>query len=350
MSKQAVFRTDANAKIGTGHLLRCQILALKLQKLNFQITFLSKKLNPQLEERLEGDNIAVVNYADYIKEEELLDDYFLKLGNNGATILIIDHDNPELYKLDLQQKIKSIYGIKVMYFDFTGENEFQADIVLNQNIRAFDLEYNVAEHTHLLRGPEYVILNDDFDEINKQDLKQFEEKEEVALLFFGGADIRNQTLHFLQILGESPRLFEKLIVVCGALNPDLEQIKHFIEENAHLQAELHINTPQMPFLMAGAKYAITSGGLTIWELATLNSLQIISPSREREEKTVRYCEENNLVHHLKMVANQSRKEILNKIQAFKNDPSNHEKVNKFHSLVATDGAAKVSSIINDVLN
>jgi len=350
MSKSAVFRADANARIGTGHVLRCRILALKLQKLGFQITFIGKVLPEKLADRLKSDEFRIIQYQENQEEQEILKDFYKQYGEaDEKTILIIDHDAPELLDLALQTKIRKEYKFALMYFSFEDQFEYDADIVLNQNIRALGMNYQGATHTRFLLGPQYVILSDEYAVLQKGPLKRFEEKEESCLLFFGGADVLHQTLRFLKALSLNPTLFQSLIVVCGALNPDLEAIEQFVAMHQDLNVELHINTPKMPELMAKAKYALSSGGLTLWELACLNTLQIVSPSSERESKTVEFCAEENLLHELKDAHLMQDQELIQHIAKCKNDVSNRLKVEKFNKLVAVDGVIKVSEQINNVI-
>jgi UDP-2,4-diacetamido-2,4,6-trideoxy-beta-L-altropyranose hydrolase len=350
MSKSAVFRADANARIGTGHVLRCRILALKLQKLGFKITFICKALPEKFAESLESNQITLIQYPEKQKEKDILQDFYnTHVQSDDKTILIIDHDAAELHDLELQARIRNKYRWALMYFSFDDQFEFDADIVLNQNVKALGMNYKGASHSEFLLGPQYVILSDEYAMLQKGQLKRFEEKGESCLLFFGGADVRHQTLRYLKVLAQDPTLFQSLIVVCGALNPDLEDIKQFLAEHHALSTELHINTPRMPELMANAKYALSSGGLTLWELACLNTLQIVSPSSERESKTVEFCADQNLLHEVKDVDLMEDQELIQRIKACKNDPSNPLKVEKFNKLVAVDGAMKVSEQINNLM-
>ncbi|GAB5522332.1 MAG: hypothetical protein Roseis2KO_02040 [Roseivirga sp.] len=209
-------------------------------------------------------------------------------------VLILDSDQESLYDENWQISLRAS-GWKLMYFSFFHEHRFHADIVLNQNIRAPELSYRTAAYTQLLLGTQYVILNDSFRQVaEKQSLTV--KKEGCCMLFFGGADGKGLTVRVLSALLNHERIFKKLIVVVGALNPDRTAIEKLCAQ-ANSYTELHVNTPEMPQLMTSCEYAITSGGLTLWELATLNVLQLVIPTSERERLTVAYCEEKGLVYH-----------------------------------------------------
>ncbi|GGW73525.1 UDP-2,4-diacetamido-2,4,6-trideoxy-beta-L-altropyranose hydrolase [Alteromonas halophila] len=350
MSKRAIFRADANTKIGTGHILRCKLLAHKLQALGFQIFFIAKNLTEDLADDLTRYSFTVVQFEKNQKESDLVYNFFKRYRQREKTIFIIDHDAPELHDLEFQSIIRNDYGLRLMYFSFDDKYDFLADIVLNQNIRALQMNYQVGSRTKLLLGPQYAILSDTYAKLQKDGLKQFSDKEDNCLLFFGGADVSRQTLRYLKALGNNTKLFRSLIVVCGSLNPDLDAIKLYIDDHKEMDATLYINTTKMPELMAKAKYALTSGGLTLWELACLNTLQIVSPSSERERKTVAFCVEQKLVHHLKDTNLMTDLELLKHIAAYKKDRLNSLMVKNFNKVVAVNGVEKVTEKIDNLIS
>lgn len=348
-NKLVVFRTDANSIIGTGHVIRCSILANKLQQLNYKIHFICQDLPLQLQKRLKncGYEIWDMPSTDLVSKSLLT--VLAEIGQNfSKRILIIDSDNVELYDTLLQQEIREQHW-KLMYFTFNNHYHFYADIVLNQNIRGPELIYRKEQYTRLLLGTKYVILKDEYRELKTASILDFNTKENTCLLFFGGSDSKGQTLRVLKSLFLKPNLFSKVIVISGSLNRDNDLLRQMAAD-APMQVDLYTDTPRMPELMVESKYAITSGGLTIWELATLQTLQLIIPTSERELVTVQYCASKEWVHHLKDVSNSNDEELINLIYNIIADPSNAIYVKNFSTKVAIDGADKVSAIIDEVVS
>ncbi len=339
MSRFAIFRTDANKEIGTGHLFRCMVLATELRKKGFQLCFLCHGLSDSLTGHLRKEGIDVVAVASDRDKwcKENLETYGSK---HSEKILILDSDQDSLYDENWQISVRAS-GWKLMYFSFFHEYHFHADIVLNQNIRAPELEYETAPHTQLLLGTQYVILKESFRQVaEKQALTV--KKEGHCMLFFGGADSKGLTLKVVRALLQHERIFKKLIVVLGALNPDREAVEKLCLE-AGSYIDLHVNTPEMPQLMTVCEYAITSGGLTLWELATLNVLQLVIPTSERERITVAYCEEKELLYHYKGKVELDA--LFSWIQTVMNKGDHENMVTDFQRKVGVNGAQSVATCI-----
>ena len=337
----AIFICDASTKMGTGHVRRCELLAKQLAISGLGIKFLYQEMPEFWIDRLKQDGFQTECLSNNSKAEIISILKNVSDRNNKQSIVIVDSYDPSLHNLDFQNKIVGL-GLKLMYFIFKTANSYKAHLMLNQNILATSFNYDVEDYTDLMLGTQYVLLKDEYRQIQKE-IKPYALKDEVLLLFFGGSDPFGRTLQILKLLTFAK--FEKIYVVTGKLNKDNLGIKELIKEIEN--AELYIETEKLAELMGQAKYSINSGGLCLWELAVSNCLQIVIPNSPIEKETSEYCQENNYIHLLDentSFANQM--EIIEK--ALKDD-ANKEKVERFRNAVAVDGLQKVTDKILNLI-
>ncbi|NNF22309.1 MAG: UDP-2,4-diacetamido-2,4,6-trideoxy-beta-L-altropyranose hydrolase [Saprospiraceae bacterium] len=344
MIKLAVFRADASPIIGGGHMHRCLILAEELAKLGFMIAFISNEISSFYKSRIENKQFRLYFNEDGSEEDEFLLSTLNKIGDQVQNkILIIDSDIEALQNSLLQVKVRSLRW-KLMYFVFHDRQKLDADIILNQNIRAHELEYQIPEQSVRLLGTNFVILDKGFNHIQNK-LPEFADKKNILFAFFGSADAKNRSHTILKLILDSELKFEKIILVVAKLNQKLEQIKILAESKPKL-IELHIQTDSIHELMSEAKFAFTSGGLSLWELASCKVSQIVVPTSEREQLTLDYCRDHGLVHTIGEPENLSSKAFADIIKKIMANENNEAMVNKFYKLVNTKGVEKVALAIN----
>lgn len=281
MAYHVFFRVDANNLIGTGHFFRCLFIARELKKRCITSTFLMAGHREHIQEifRKEGFGLEVIPY-----EWEFDRSYLagrLTALKKGKSLLVIDHPAHSFYDPTFQTNIRS-KNIRLMMITFRSENHFHADIVHNQNLSALEEKYSAESYTKLLLGPEYVILDERYSRLRLL-RRSYLWPVQTVLLSFGGVDNTNLTLQALAAMakmGEKPR---RIITVVGPLYARLDELKKFVTGHTAQPVDLHINTRKMPDLMAEADLAITSGGLTIWELACLGIPNLVISISEREK-------------------------------------------------------------------
>jgi len=205
------------------------------------------------------------------------------ISASGAdrALLIVDSPLPSFYSGDFQEGIRS-RGVRLMMIAFRSEGHFNADALHNQNLLALEESYSVELYTRLLLGPRYVILDERFSRLRDSRGDVPSGVADRLFLFFGGADVSNLTLKALRSLAAMEQPLRRVITVVGPLHGRLDEISAFARANPALPVDLHVNTPEMPELMAEADIAVTSGGLTIWELACIGVPNVVISTSERE--------------------------------------------------------------------
>lgn len=262
-----LFRTDASASIGTGHVMRCLALAQALVRNGHKATFLSKELPDALKEKMTGAGCGVetLKAAPYGKEDA---QETAKRGK-GSWVIVDGYAFDGAYQDVLKQN-----GISVLFVDdYVHADHYAADIVLNQNVYATAEGYG---KTSLLLGPRYALLRPEFAEIQPERIML--KRARNVLVTLGGADPDNVTGKVIRALRTIPKI--RVTVVIGGANPHAEDIKTLCAEAGY---EVANNTPDMRGLMALADVAIAGGGTTSYELARMGlpSLMLILADNQR---------------------------------------------------------------------
>jgi len=300
-------RADADSKIGTGHIMRCIALAQAWQDQGGEVTFISHCDSEALKERIqsEGFKFTVLAHASPDPYDLQFTSSTLKSESaNQKNWLVLDgyHFTPEYQKAIRDE------GIRLLVIDDMNQlPHYHADILLNQNIHAPDLKYHCDEGTTLLLGTRYVLLRREF--LKYRDFnRQIPERAKNILVTLGGADPDNVTLKVIEAL---KLLNERDIItriILGPANPHQETARKAIV-SADFKAELLINPPNMPELMAWADLAVSAAGSTCWELMFMALPSIILVLAENQSVVAKYLMDRKTVVNLGWMSECTREHI-----------------------------------------
>lgn len=340
------FRVDANRQIGTGHLVRCQILARKLKQIGMKCTFLLHKTPTFYEEKLKQEKFEVIYLSVLtMKYAENLSQLIHNHSHYPNNLLLIDSDEDFYYTAEFQEKIR-FSRIKLMMITFRYREPFYADIIHNQNLLAFEYEYKTAPHTQRLFGTQYAILKEGYKTLNLSARRKVFREIKTLLINFGGADRSNQTYKTLKGIYDSGVALDRIVVVVGSLYIALDKLRDLIRNRSENNTSLHINTDRMPQFQYMADLAITSGGLTAWELACVKTPNFVIPTSEREIKSAEVMHRKKLVYYIGNGQEVSSNHIAQKLRFISTDFVNgNQMTERFFDLVASDGCDKVAEAI-----
>lgn len=284
-----IIRVDGNVDIGTGHFMRCLALAQYWQNNGGKIYFIMN--NPQsLENRISMENMNLIKLEENPASEEdalKLIEIFHEL--NGDWIIVDGyHFNAEYINL-----IKH-HNIKLLLFDDEGKlDNYSADIILNQNLHAHNINYNfLNNYCKLLLGTNYVLLRNEF--LNNLNYKKtIKEVATNILVTLGGSDKNNYSLKVLKSINNINNSSLNVIVLLGSKNTHKQDILNFIEEST-VNITLLQNIKDMPSKMQWADLAFSSGGTTVWELAFMGVPVIVGGTSHIEEVLIEGLNKNKL--------------------------------------------------------
>lgn len=284
-SKSIAIRTDANSEIGTGHFMRCLTLADELKKNDALVCFVSRGLPSYLCQMLKERNINLFPLQEdgsAAASDDLQHSKWLKVGQHQdamQTLEVLGHDYfdwliVDHYAIDYRwESMLRRATNKIMVIDDLADRQHDCDVLLDQNYyHDMNSRYigKVSRHSHLLLGPTYALLRNEFREA-KEFLKKRDGTVNKIMVFFGGMDSMNTTGLVLKVL-ESINLPISVDVVIGSQHPNLHSIKNSCEIN---NFACHIQTSEMAKIINEADLAISAGGSVNWERCCLGLPAIV---------------------------------------------------------------------------
>ncbi|MBC8392236.1 MAG: UDP-2,4-diacetamido-2,4,6-trideoxy-beta-L-altropyranose hydrolase [Deltaproteobacteria bacterium] len=258
-----VIRTDANARMGTGHLMRCLALAQAWQDAGGHAAFLTIPFSSILEDRLKSEGMDIVYLsAGFGSSDDALQTAALAKEIDASWIVLDGYQFDGTY----QQALKS-NGRKLLFLDDYGHvRHYCADLVLNQNLYADKGLYaNREPYTQILLGAEYVLLGRHFEKWRGW-RREIPEVARNVLVTLGGSDPDNVTFGVIEALEQLDGIALEVRVVVGPANPHFQMLRK-VAERSTLAIQIFTAVTDMPALMAWADIAISAGGSTCWEIA-----------------------------------------------------------------------------------
>ena len=298
-----IFRVDSSSKIGTGHLMRCLVLAEKLKDRNCNIIFICKNYNGNI-----SDIIVNKGFKLYLIEQECCDykevrNIIIKL-NKQIDWLIIDN-----YNLDLEFEIhmKNIIK-KIMVIDDFANRYYFCNMLLNQNLYNNPVgkyKLMVPHNCKMFLGLEYLLLRDEFKNI-KREIKHYSIRN--ILVSFGGTDNENETTKVLE--GLRPLQNININVVVGSSNINKYTIKYLCYKYNYNYLE-QINN--MAELINKSDLAIGAGGISLWERCYLGLPSIVSILADNQKDGVEISDKLGCIVNLSWYGNVKSEDYYNAI-------------------------------------
>lgn len=254
--KQIVFCLEANARIGTGHLMRCMTIADELDQKKYHIYFICGKLTHIMQ--------AFIDDKGYKFSIEDNEKNILKiLENIKPDYLIIDH-----YGIDSRFEIKARpYSKQIIVVDDMADRFHNCDFLLDQGPLRTKDDYKpwVNPECQLLLGSDYVLIKPDFRRLRKSCITSWEK----GFISFGGSDPDNITLKILKALDRDLNMKNiKWTIIAGVANQNWHSLKNFTNQT-QMEITLIKQTNQIATLMSNHDFAFGAAGTMAWERACI---------------------------------------------------------------------------------
>ena len=309
-----LFRVEATPELGSGHLMRCLVLAegLKESISNVDITFITS--SNVVAEQVKSCDYRLINLSsskNMVKEIEYYEKYLKK------AIFITDIPNiPDDYLKILKKNVSLIVSI-----DDDSDTIFYSDILINPNLRS-SINHKYSPETHYYSGGKYVILKKGFREYA---VKKKQIKREVKSLFicFGGSDKNNVTKKVMNMLQNMDII---LLIVVGIMYPYYSELVKDI--NGYRNIQIKRNALNMDELIYDADLAVISGGTLLYETCAIGTPAIVICQNKEQNRESEFFTENNAVINLgifnnineetcrnailKLISNYEKRELLSK--------------------------------------
>jgi UDP-2,4-diacetamido-2,4,6-trideoxy-beta-L-altropyranose hydrolase len=273
-----VFRADAGAEIGTGHIMRCLALAQAWHDAGGSSIFASVTCPPGLADRLRCEGSALETIAAEPGSGEDAEQTARVAAREAADWLVLDG-----YRFDdaFEDSIRT-GGARVCAFDDYGHAlHSAADLIVNQNEYARAEEYGGrGASDRLLLGSRYAALRREFRRYRdwRRDDPQTASRVLVSL---GGAVPDNATAEIVEALDDVDLPGLEARIIAGASNDhhaDLCALASRLSANVEIARDVR----NISELMAWAHVAVGAGGTSTWERAFMGlpSLVLVLASNQ----------------------------------------------------------------------
>jgi UDP-2,4-diacetamido-2,4,6-trideoxy-beta-L-altropyranose hydrolase len=279
-------RTDASLHIGSGHVMRCLVLADALKNVGYNVVFLTRPQKGDLINiiKLRGFHVCELSQPVKWLVPETTSDYaaWLQMDENNDAeeciarfepfdLVIVDH-----YGIGIKwhKKVKKAYNCKIMVIDDL-VRQHDADLIVDQTLLR-----NVNEHQKLnpaadiLAGTDYAIIHPDFAKHHSSVKSRELTDRPNILLSMGGVDSPNATLQVLAALKQDFKVPPFVTVLLSEQAPHYQQVKSFAKQEKSWVTHIDF-VENMAEFMSGYDIAIGAPGSTSWERACLGIPSII---------------------------------------------------------------------------
>lgn len=284
-----LIRVDASVWIGSGHVMRCLVIADAMRELGWDVKFACLPQKGDMCDFISSRGYQVIKLiapivwkipqstSDYSAwlQRDIEDDAFDTLKYlNKIDWLICDH-----YALDekWQKIIRSYSIVKIIAIDDL-VRKHNAEIIIDQTLNRKESEYQSSNL--VLSGTNFALLNNNFKKLrNLAESRVYKTNNPRILVSMGGVDLPNASLKVLNSLVEWNE-FESITVLLSNRSPNFTKIKEF--------SKLHKKIKHIPFtsdianLMLNHDIAVGAPGSTSWERACLGLPSIIIPLAENQ--------------------------------------------------------------------
>lgn len=291
-----VIRTDASVHIGSGHVMRCLVLAYLLEEHGYHVSFASRPQQGDLISFVRDKGFSVYeliaskapivpeNTADYkawlqvpwqVDAQSLIDEV------TSADLIIVDH-----YSLgeEWESLVKSHYDCKIVAIDDLVRSH-NADVIVDQTLLRDRSDYtSFNPNCMVLAGCDYALINPLFIKYRKQVV--FQEKIVAqpvnVLITMGGVDNPNATLRVLDALsiyGKQSKI--QATVLLNAAAPHYREVQEFSKRNKSWIKHFDF-IEDMAELLCRQDVAIGAPGGSSWERACLGLPSIVIPLAENQ--------------------------------------------------------------------
>ncbi len=278
---KVAIRVDSSWQIGTGHVMRCLVLAKKLLEKGHEVKMVSRVLKGNLIDFCQSEGVKVIplpvvekNHTPSTKQKDLPHSHWLETAQeidlNQSIIalsvfrpdwLICDH-----YALDsLFEHAIAATGIKILVIDDLADRQHECHILLDQNpFPHFETRYQnlIPETSLMLLGPKYALLRENFYQLRNNP----EKIKNQVFVFFSGTDPTGENLKFIKACQHFESLPFQIKMIYGMENTTKNEILSFPQPDFLVCFE---SLPDFDSELCASRYAIGSAGVNAIERACL---------------------------------------------------------------------------------
>jgi UDP-2,4-diacetamido-2,4,6-trideoxy-beta-L-altropyranose hydrolase len=312
--------------------MRCLALAQAWHNLGGRCIFITATQMPMLDRLVEeGFDVRQVN--PYPEPADLIHTKKIIAENPGAWLILDGYQFDPAY-----QKVLHETGVKLLVIDDAGHlPAYHADLILNQNVDAEEVQYSAPGATKLL-GTHFALLRREFSQW--QDWQRtIPARARKVLVTMGGADPDNVTLKVIRALGRLKGGGWEAIVLIGAANPHQASLDG-VSAECGFPVRIERAVRDVPSLMAWADLALTAAGSTCWELCFMGLPSVLVELAGNQMKLARALHEFGAAINAGWHANVQPADLAEHLWKLANDGDRRTSLARAGRLLVDGGGAR----------
>lgn len=287
---RAVFRVDASIYIGSGHVMRCLVLAQELKRIGYDVLFATREQKADLNILISSRGFRIIalqkpfqwstpghssDYAAWLQVSEEQDslDFIQKV--KYADLVIVDH-----YGIGAtwHETVKSKLNCILTVIDDL-IREHRAHIIVDQTLNRQPTCYKKIFPCKALTGTDYALLTPEFTKQRKNQQQNSPNSHNI-LITMGGIDKPNATLKVLKALAKVKKTHPTTVLISQRA-PHYSAIKKFAERHPFWVKHIEF-VDNMASFMGQFSLVIGAPGSTSWERACLGIPSILVPIADNQ--------------------------------------------------------------------
>lgn len=354
-------RVDASNHIGSGHVMRCITLAIRLQQQGAKIHFICREHVGHLCDLLEKKGFSVsklpapknevplptsTSHSHWLGVPWYIDAKQTKaiLQKFAVDLLIIDH-----YAIDYEweQNVRNTVN-RMMVIDDLADREHDCDILIDSTVIEDSHSYHslVPSHCDCFLGPSYALLRPEFyQQANQMNIRTGPVKR--LLIFFGGYDNTNETGKALASFLALERNEIEADIVVGQSNIHKHKIKSICEQYPNLH--FHCQTNDMALLMRKADISIGAGGTTTWERCFLGLPTLVLCIADNQKIICENLGKKQIIQYLGESHKVGRESFIQALEKFIENEQDRTNMSRREVELMKDNSAHIQTMIDHIL-
>ncbi len=330
---KAFIITEGGGPAGYGHISRCLALYQAFKKKGIRVKMIINSMNG-----ITLPDIELIDFRllDWIKRENAIFEII-----DNADIAVIDS---YLAKRDFYERISMNVKLPVYIDDFR-RIDYPAGVVINSAVGIDESFYKWQKDVKYLLGIKYHTLREEF---YGNEIKKIKEYAESVMITMGGTDIRGLTARLVTMLNEDfPAINKKVIITNDFVN--VKGLEDFRDDKTDL-----VYSPgaeQVKQIMLGSDIAISSGGVTLYELAKIGVPTICIKAADNQSHIINGFIKNGFIEY---AGSWDDEDLLLSVKGKLLDLMNHDaRMKKFETgraLDFSDDSCKVADILLGIYN
>lgn len=328
---EVIFRVDATARIGHGHLSRCLALADALMEMGLTSTFVMGDRSQRASSRVEAAGHGVVVLPPVGHSEGKRDRWLKGSWEDDARRTVECVHRKEVrcvivdqYGLDIRWErfVGRRLKVPVVVVDGVADRAHHCELLVDPTYHPESGERRwrslVPAHTKLFVGPRYAMLRPEFSEALGLRKDRGGAVEEL-LVAFGGSDPVGATELSVDAVRPLSRRGVHTTVVAGASKPGMDRLRNICARREDIT--LYVDTDEMAGLMAGADLAIGGAGTMTWERAFLGLPAIVVAIADHQVDVAAPVAEFGAIRFVGKIEDIDQTRLHDEIEALMDEPA-----------------------------